>query len=144
MPLFDDVPGGEYATVKKLGKGSYGVVYLVRNKKTSDVVCLKKMSLKAMGELERTRALQEAKLLYQLNHPNIVAYVDSFVAKSKLYLFMQFCEGGDLDARLVKMRATGESVPEALVLDWASQMAFALSYLHDKKVTARSHQPQVL
>ncbi|KAG8466216.1 hypothetical protein KFE25_001972 [Diacronema lutheri] len=137
MPLFEDIPGGVYALIKKLGKGSYGTVYLVRNKKTSNVCCLKKMSLKSMSEQERMRALQEAQLLAQLNHPNIVAYVDSFVAKSKLHLFMQYCEGGDLDARLVRMKAAGEVVPETLVLDWASQMAFALSYLHEKKVLHR-------
>jgi NIMA (never in mitosis gene a)-related kinase len=138
MPLlFDDVPGGEYATLKKLGKGSYGIVYLVRNKRSGSTCCLKKMSLKAMGEQERERALQEAQLLSRLNHPNIVAYVDSFVSRSKLYLFMQYCEGGDLDGRLVKMKAAGEIVSEAQVLDWASQMAFALSYLHDRKVLHR-------
>lgn len=128
MAPTEEVSGGGYAVVKKLGKGSFGTVYLVRNKKTGVVCCLKKMSMKAMTDQERTRALQEAQLLSQLNHPNIVAYVDSFVAKSKLHLFMQYCEGGDLDARLAKIKAAGETVPEPLVLDWASQMAFALSY----------------
>lgn len=134
MPLPEDA---RYRCLKRLGKGSYGTVYLVCHRKSGATCCLKRMSLKSMSEQERARALQEAELLARLDHPNIVAYVDSFVARSRLHLFMQYCEGGDLDVHLSRIRAAGGAVAESSVLDWASQMAFALSYLHERRVLHR-------
>jgi NIMA (never in mitosis gene a)-related kinase len=50
---------------------------------------------------EREAALQEAELLSQLEHPNIVRHQDSFMNPShdQLCIVMQYCEGGDLSRR---------------------------------------------
>ena len=58
---------------------------------------MKRMQLSNLNERERRSALQEATLLKDLEHPNVVAYVDMHAARSKLFLFMQYCDGGDLE-----------------------------------------------
>lgn len=138
MPLQPPRPREEgYAFIRKLGKGSFGTVYLVQDKIRKSTCCMKRMSLSAMGATERERALQEARLLSEVHHPNIVAYVDSYVLRQKLYLYMEYCDGGDLDQRLKKFRELGSPVGEGLVIDWASQMALALQYLHARKILHR-------
>lgn len=77
---------------------------------------------------ERKSAEQEAKLLSKLKHPNIVAYKDSFETDNGfLYIAMQYCEGGDLYARLKEQK----SVPleERQVVEWFVQIAMALQVL---------------
>ena len=56
---------------------------------------------------ERDAALQEAKLLADLRHPNIVACVESFVDKKskKLCIVQEYCAGGDVHQRLRDTKA---------------------------------------
>lgn len=46
-----------------------------------------------LNEKERQGALREAVLLKGLRHPNIVAYVDSFIENGTLIIIMEYCEG---------------------------------------------------
>ena len=63
---------------------------------------LKKMTIKASLPRERDLALQEARLMAKLKHPNVVTYKDCFIEKEIMYICMGFCEGGDLHARSVR------------------------------------------
>ena len=45
-----------------------------------------------LNEKERQGALREAVLLKGLRHPNIVAYVDSFIENGTLIIIMEYCE----------------------------------------------------
>ena len=65
---------------------------------------MKRMVLEQLDSKERTSAFQEAQVLRALSHPNIVAYIDTQASASKLYLFMQCCDGGDLEMRLESIK----------------------------------------
>ena len=52
---------------------------------------MKRMILRSLSEKERQSAVQEAEVLRQLSHPNIVAYVDALCTRAKLYI-RQNCE----------------------------------------------------
>ena len=85
-----------YEIIRKLGQGSYGSVYLARQRDSGRQCVMKRMVLRSLNSKERESAFQEARVLRDLSHPNIVAYIDTQATASKLYLFMQFCDGGDL------------------------------------------------
>jgi NIMA (never in mitosis gene a)-related kinase len=51
------------------------------------------MILGGLNEKERQSAYNEAKLLKELNHPNIVKYKDSFNVNDNLIIIMEYCEG---------------------------------------------------
>lgn len=127
----------KYSILRKLGQGTYGSVYLCEQKDTGRQCVMKRMLLRNLSEKERHSALQEAQLLESLNHPNIVAYVDTVCTRSKLYLLMQYCDGGDLERKLNEVRKENGVVPETQVLDWFVQMALALQYLHSKRILHR-------
>ena len=121
----------------QLGQGTYGSVFLCRQKSSGRQCVIKRMQLNSLNYKERHAALQEAQLLQQLKHPNVVAYVDMHATRSKLFLFMQYCDGGDLEQRLNGHKKNGTYVHESQMLDWFVQMALALQYLHDKRILHR-------
>lgn len=123
--------------VRKLGQGTYGTVYLSRHVPTGKLCVMKRMLLSTLNAKERQSAFQEAQLLRQLDHPNIVAYLDMLASKTKLYLFMQFCDGGDLEGRIAKEKRDQTLICEAQALDWFVQMALALQYLHGRRILHR-------
>ena len=130
-------PMDQYATVRKLGAGTYGSVFLCRSKATGRQCVMKRMQLSTLNSKERRSALQEANLLKQLDHPNVVGYVDMYATRSKLFIYMQYCDGGDLEQRLAAEKRKGSHVSEAQALDWFVQMSLALQYLHSRRVLHR-------
>lgn len=86
---------------------------------------IKKLNLRTSSKRERRAAEQEAQLLSQLKHPNIVTYRESWEGEDyQLYIVMGFCEGGDLYHRLKQQK--GELLPERQVVEWFVQIAMAL------------------
>lgn len=93
---------------------------------------IKKLNLITSSKRERRAAEQEAQLLSQLRHPNIVTYRESWEGEDcQLYIVMGFCEGGDLYHRLKQQK--GELLPERQVVEWFVQIAMALEVCWDSK-----------
>ncbi|XP_008946149.1 PREDICTED: serine/threonine-protein kinase Nek4, partial [Merops nubicus] len=102
---------------------------------------IKKLNLKNASIRERKAAEQEAQLLSQLKHPNIVTYRESWQGEDALlYIVMGFCEGGDLYHKLKEQK--GKLLPENQVVEWFVQIAMALQYLHEKHILHRDLKTQ--
>uniref|UniRef100_A0A672ICJ8 Serine/threonine-protein kinase Nek4 n=1 Tax=Salarias fasciatus TaxID=181472 RepID=A0A672ICJ8_SALFA len=130
-----------YAFIRVVGKGSYGEVNLVKHKTDRRQYVIKKLNLTTSSKRERRAAEQEAQLLSQLRHPNIVKYRESWEgADCQLYIVMGFCEGGDLYHRLKQQK--GELLPERQVVEWFVQIAMALQYLHERNILHRDLKTQ--
>ena len=113
---------------------------------------------------ERDAALQEAKLLADLRHPNIVACVESFVDKKskKLCIVQEYCAGGDVHQRLRDTKAryrrgmlkqgyhvqtsVAKSLPsgltESTAVDWFTEILLGMKHVHDRKVLHRDLKTQ--
>ncbi|KAK5934253.1 hypothetical protein CgunFtcFv8_014667 [Champsocephalus gunnari] len=130
-----------YIFIRVVGKGSYGEVNLVKNKTDRKQYVIKKLNLTTSSKRERRSAEQEAQLLSQLRHPNIVTYRESWEGDDcQLYIAMGFCEGGDLYHRLKQQK--GELLPERQVVEWFVQIAMALQYLHERNILHRDLKTQ--
>ncbi|XP_028906515.1 serine/threonine-protein kinase Nek4 isoform X2 [Ornithorhynchus anatinus] len=102
---------------------------------------IKKLNLRSASSRERKAAEQEAQLLSQLKHPNIVTYRESWEGEDGLlYIVMGFCEGGDLYHKLKKQK--GKLLPENQVVEWFVQIAMALQYLHENHILHRDLKTQ--
>ncbi len=64
-----------YQRLAKIGQGTYGVVYKVRDTHTGEIVALKKIRLESEEEGIPSTAIREIALLKELAHPNIVRCV---------------------------------------------------------------------
>ena len=149
-----------YERIKLLGKGSYGSVFLMRRKQvnarvasargapTGALVCVKCVSVRGMNRKEREAARLEVQILRRLEHPNIVPFRAAFLSDggAVLHIVLAHCDGGDLEAHLRSLRkatrgggaAAGPSpLSEGLVLQWFSQVALGLHFLHANRVLHR-------
>ncbi|KAG8556792.1 hypothetical protein GDO81_018208 [Engystomops pustulosus] len=130
-----------YGIVRLVGKGSYGEVSLATHRAEGKQYVIKKLSLRNAPRRERKAAEQEAQLLSQLKHPNIVAYKESWEGEDGLlYIVMGFCEGGDLYHKLKEQKS--KLLPESQVVEWFVQIAMALQYLHDLHIMHRDLKTQ--
>uniref|UniRef100_A0A8C9QC78 Serine/threonine-protein kinase Nek4 n=1 Tax=Spermophilus dauricus TaxID=99837 RepID=A0A8C9QC78_SPEDA len=135
------IPLAAYCYVRVVGKGSYGEVTLVKHRRDCRQYVIKKLNLRNASSRERRAAEQEAQLLSQLKHPNIVTYKESWEGgDGLLYIVMGFCEGGDLYRKLKEQK--GQLLPESQVVEWFVQIAMALQYLHEKHILHRDLKTQ--
>jgi cyclin-dependent kinase 1 len=67
--------------------GTYGVVYKGKNKKTGQIVAMKKIRLENEDEGIPSTAIREISLLKELQHPNIVRYAFTFLLEAELICF---------------------------------------------------------
>ncbi|XP_066900080.1 serine/threonine-protein kinase Nek4 isoform X11 [Kogia breviceps] len=135
------MPLTAYCYLRVVGRGSYGEVTLVRHRRDGRQYVIKKLNLQNASSRELRAAEQEAQLLSQLKHPNIVTYKESWEGgDGLLYIVMGFCEGGDLYRKLKEQK--GRLLSESQVVEWFVQIAMALQYLHEKHILHRDLKTQ--
>ena len=81
-----------YIFGKELGSGAFGSVWIVTRKEDQKILALKKVKIAKLSDKEIDYALNEVRLLYSLNHENIVGYEESFYdeASRTLNIIMEF------------------------------------------------------
>eukprot|EP00792_Barthelona_sp_PAP020_P006095 TRINITY_DN2906_c0_g1_i1.p1 TRINITY_DN2906_c0_g1~~TRINITY_DN2906_c0_g1_i1.p1 ORF type:complete len:771 (-),score=263.65 TRINITY_DN2906_c0_g1_i1:118-2400(-) len=131
-----------YQVMRTVGKGSFGQAKLVRHRETRKQYIIKTIQIENMGANERREALNEIRVLSQLNHPFIVRYRDSFVENRVLHIVMDYAEKGDLH-KMIKERSTrGVLFSEDQIWTWFVQMCLALKHVHDRKILHRDLKTQ--
>ncbi|AOS43540.1 Serine/threonine-protein kinase PknB [Lacunisphaera limnophila] len=120
----------DYEFLGELGRGGMGVVSLVRQRSLDRLVALKVIA--ATGDATGpARLLREARAAAAITHPHVVAVHEVGQGESGAFIAMEYCEGGDLRARLKQ----GPLAPRAaatlgLKLAAAVARAHALGVLH--------------
>ncbi|XP_052060793.1 serine/threonine-protein kinase Nek11-like isoform X3 [Mytilus californianus] len=134
-----------YETIKRLGKGNFGTAFLVRDRRLktrvaegeSDLKVLKEISVGELAPDETVDAVSEAKVLSKLNHPGIVKFHDSFIDGESFCIVTEYCEGGDLDAKINELAKSKKNLEEKTILDWFVQLVLAVHYMHTRRILHR-------
>ena len=104
---------------------------------------MKCIELDHMDDEAKAKAQNECKVLTELaGGPYIVGVVEYFVELERLWIVMDFADGGDLAARIKAQKAAGVPFTEDEVVDWIVQLVLALSHAHERKVLHRDLKPQ--
>src|SRR5437763_303335 len=120
------------------GVGGMGSVYRARDRVTAETVALK--VLREPGVRVDARFEREARLLEQLQHPNIVRHVAHGTTTSgEAYLAMEWLSGVDLGSQIARGPM---DVSETLSI--ARQVAEALAFAHGQGVVHRDIKPSNL
>jgi hypothetical protein len=131
-------PIAGYLILKELGRGGMGVVSLAVRQADDSVVALKTIIPRVAGtETQVQRFLREARILQQLDHPNIVAFRDMGESNGQLYFAMDFVLGTDA---AVLLKENGP-LPVAQAVRLVCQMLQALDYAHAKQFVHRDIKP---
>ncbi|QKX17259.1 protein kinase [Microbulbifer sp. YPW1] len=109
-----------------------GIVYLAEDLKLHRQVAIKKLKDNAASQNARDRIQQEARLLAQLNHPNIVALHDVLEDQGDIALVMEYIEGTTLRPW---MRERSPNLQQKLSL--LMQICLGLSEAHNLGIIHR-------
>ncbi|NXT84661.1 NEK5 kinase, partial [Zapornia atra] len=130
----------KYEIIKKIGEGSFGKIFLAKGKVDNEQCVIKEINLTEMPIKEKEASQEEAILLAKMKHANIVTFYAALQEKSKLYIVMEYCDGGDLMKRI--NRQHGVLFDEDQILSWFVQISLALKHIHDKKILHRDVKAQ--
>jgi NIMA (never in mitosis gene a)-related kinase 2 len=85
-----------------------------------------------MSQREREQLTAEFNILSSLRHPNIVAYYhrEHLKASQELYLYMEYCGGGDLGMVIKNLKNSNKYAEEEFVWHILCQLATALHRCH--------------
>lgn len=131
-------PFSGYEILARVGAGSMGTVFRAHQKHMNRIVALKvlKPSL-ARNEKYVERLRREARIVGQLNHPNIVTGYDLGEEGGYHFFVMEFVEGKSLRGLLQEWGF----FPEEKVLDVGIQVAEALDHAFRQGVIHRDVKP---
>lgn len=129
---------GQYEIIELIGKGGMGVVYKARQLTLDRIVALKILSPSLSKNSEfLERFHREAKVLAELNHPNIVSIYDKGIENDMVFFVMEYVDGVSL-RKLISDKVL--SPEEALKL--VPQMCDALDYAHSQGIVHRDIKPE--
>ncbi|KAL8665137.1 MAG: hypothetical protein Q9202_002537 [Teloschistes flavicans] len=119
----------DFEPLRCLGKGTYGTVLLVKQARSGRLFAQKqfrKASLTLKQQLiEQTKT--ERAILESINrHPYVVKLFYAFQDQEKLYLILEYAQGGELFTRML----TEGMFPEQTAAFYMAEMVLALDHLH--------------
>src|SRR5437867_5356047 len=138
MPLAAGSKFGVYSILGPLGSGGMGEVYRARDTRLGREVALKSLPPEMAQDPDRiSRFEKEARLASALNHPNIVTVYDIGKSDSISYIAMEFVDG-----KTVREILASGSMPLALLVDIAAQIAEGLAKAHEAGIVHRDLKPE--
>ena len=124
-----------YEIIKKLGEGSYGKTYKVKNKDSSDIRAMKQMDKVKIPDMNLFK--NEINIMSILDHPNIIKLYEIFEDEKYFYLIIEYCEGGELLHRIRERNEKGNPFKEKEIAEIFKEIISAISYCHDNNVVHR-------
>ena len=144
-----EVLRGRYQVRERIGQGGMGSIYMAEDLRLSGRRCALKEVLYDRNlpdkvlEQAREQFFREATVLARLDHPNLPKVSDFFSSGQRDYLVMDFVPGKDLRTLMQDARRRKKFLPEKDVINWANQLADALSFMHnqDPSIVHRDIKP---
>ncbi|GLC34392.1 hypothetical protein PLESTB_000733300 [Pleodorina starrii] len=120
-----------------IDKGAFGAVYKAVRKSDGREFAVKQVDLSQIKtRMETAMAIDEARMLAQLNHPHVIRYYDSFIdAENRLNIVMEYASKGTVKGLLKNFR--GKPLPEDAVWRVVVHTLLGLQYLHSRKIIHR-------
>lgn len=131
------VEGERFVIERLAGSGGMSTVYRALDQKTGKPVAIKYLALRTSLQQEAARFMREIRILADLHHPGIVAYVHHGQSAAGLpYLVMEWLEGEDLEHRLKRGPL---SISQSVLL--VKTVCSALQLLHSRDIVHRDIKP---
>ncbi len=137
-------PGGkvgmeDFDMKKVIGRGAFGKVMLVQKKSDKKLYAMKILSKDMILRRKQVgRTQSENRILRKIDHPYLVGMKYAFQAETKLYLVLDYVNGGDLFGHLQTVKRF--NVDQVRL--YAAEMVLAFEHLHSLNIVYRDLKPE--
>ncbi|PKU78546.1 CBL-interacting protein kinase 1-like isoform X2 [Dendrobium catenatum] len=130
---------GKYELGRMLGEGSFGKVKFARRVDTGEAFAVKILDRKRILDLKIDEQLKrEIATLKLLKHPNVVRLHEVFASKERIYMVLEYVNGGELYDKIASKGRLSEQFGRNIF----QQLIDGISYCHDKGVYHRDLKPE--
>ena len=129
----------DFEILKVIDKGSFGKVFLVKNKLNGKFYAMKRIRkdiLIEKGQIQNTK--NEKDILLNIEHPFLLGMDFVFQNDFRIYFFLDYVKGGNLFENLFSVKRFDENA----VKFFAAQLVLAVGCLHDNNIVHRDIKPE--
>jgi serine/threonine protein kinase len=131
-----------YELQQVLGQGGFGKTYLTFDRHRFNEPCVVKEFLpQGRGDYESQKSRElferEAKILHQIDRPQIPKFFAFFEENQQLFLVQEYIKGRTYAALLRERQQYGDTFSEREIIKWLKDLLPVLGYLHDQQIVHR-------
>jgi CRP-like cAMP-binding protein/tRNA A-37 threonylcarbamoyl transferase component Bud32 len=124
-----------------LGSGTFGRVSLVQHKQSKAVYALKAMHKSSVVKhKQQSNVINEKKVMVACKHPYVLRLYQTYKDEKKLYMLLEFIQGGELFS--VLHHAKGDGIPDKSAQFYGAGIILAIAHLHSKNIAYRDMKPE--
>ncbi|CAK4631212.1 hypothetical protein LEN26_015062 [Aphanomyces euteiches] len=132
----------DFELLRVLGSGTFGRVVSARHRATDQVFAIKIVHKFGMDDASKANAKRERDMLMEATHPFVASLQFAFQNEDKLYMGMEYLNGGDLRYHLqAHSRGTLILTPSRVKL-YIAELVAALAHLHSLHIIYRDLKPE--
>ncbi|KAJ6252137.1 serine/threonine-protein kinase ypk2/ykr2 [Anaeramoeba flamelloides] len=139
--VVDKVSRDDFNLLAIIGRGTYGKVYMVKKKDTSEIYAMKILQKDMLTKNQQiSQRMSERNVLMRVRHPFIIGLQYSFQTPEKLYMVLDYAPGGELFSHLKK---NGKFSKDRTRL-YVAEIILGLEHLHKMDIIYRGLKPENL
>ncbi|XP_041968183.1 serine/threonine-protein kinase 10 isoform X2 [Aricia agestis] len=125
-------PAEYWEMIGELGDGAFGKVYKAQHKTTGQLAAAKMCVLDNEDDLADFTV--EIDILTECRHPNVVELHEAYFIDNKLWMLLEYCDGGALDSVMSELE---KGLSERQIAYVCREMCRGLQFLHSRRVIHR-------
>ncbi|CAA7399601.1 unnamed protein product [Spirodela intermedia] len=132
---------GPYELGRTLGEGTFGKVKFAHHTRTGDIVAIKILDKDQVLRHQMVEQIKrEISTMKLIKHPNVVNIYEVMGRKTKVYIVLEFVDGGELFDKIAKLGRLKEDEARR----YFQQLINAVDYCHSRGVYHRDLKPENL
>ncbi|SCV04229.1 LANO_0G08944g1_1 [Lachancea nothofagi CBS 11611] len=130
----------EYSKEKKVGEGTYAVVYVGTKRSSNRRIAIKEIKTSGFKDGLDMSAIREVKYLQEMQHANVIELVDVFMAQNNLNLVLEFLPA---DLEMI-IKDTSILFTQADIKSWLLMTLRGVHHCHRNFILHRDLKPNNL